>query len=58
MSRWITEAEDAEVNRILRLSHKELVAEIEARGENVAEILAEVHEIYGRAKREAYARRD
>ncbi len=54
---WITAAEDAEVNRILRLSHKELVAEIEARGESVAEILAEVHEIYGRAKREAYARR-
>ena len=57
MSKWITEAEDAEVARILRLTHKELVAEIKARGENEADVLARVRAIYFRAKREAYERR-
>lgn len=53
---WIKEAEDAEVGRIMNLSHAELVAEARARGEDPAEIVAEVSEIIQRAKTEAYRR--
>ena len=56
MSDWITKADDTEVNRILALSHAELLAEIAARGENPAEILVQVNCIYSRAKAEAYRR--
>jgi len=56
MSDWITKADDAEVNRILALSHSDLLAEIAARGENPAEILEQVSRIYSNAKAEAYRR--
>ena len=50
---WITEAEDAEVARIMRLSHAELVAEAHARGEDPKKIVAEVDDIIQSAKAEA-----
>jgi hypothetical protein len=54
MSRWIIEAEDAEIGRIMRLPYTELVAEITARGENPAEVLAFIDDIIQRSKAEAY----
>ena len=53
---WITEAEDAEVARIMRLSHAELVAEAHARGEDPKKIVAEVDDIIQSAKAEAVRR--
>src|SRR5215469_7341457 len=54
MSKWISEAEDAEVDRIMRLSHAELVAEATARGEDPDEAVRWVNDVIQRAKRAAY----
>ena len=54
MSKFLDALDDMEVDRILRLSHAELVAEIRARGEDPDKILREIDQVIMRAKRDAY----
>lgn len=49
--------DDAECKRILAMSHDEIVAYIRERGEEPADIEAEVDRIIGAAKVDAYRRR-
>ena len=54
MSKFLDDLDDMEVDRILRLSHAEIVAEIKAHGEDPDKIVREINETIQRAKRDAY----
>lgn len=56
MSKFLDAMDDAEVDRIMRMSHAELVAEVRARGEDPDQVIREVSETIQRAKVEAYRR--
>jgi len=54
MSDWLDAADDAEVDRIMRLSHADLVAEAKERGEDPAATVEWVNRVIQEAKRAAY----
>lgn len=54
MSAFLAALDEIEVERILGLTHVELVAEIKARGEDPDKIIREIDETIQRAKRYCY----
>jgi hypothetical protein len=54
MSEFLEMLDEIEVERILNMSHAELVEEIKARGENPDKIIREIDETIQRAKRFFY----